>query len=313
MTLTILFGGTEAERAEWGPSLAAAIAAQGVDAELVMDPALANPEEVDAILYNPEGPVEDFAPFTRLRAVLSMWAGVEKIVGDPGIKVPLTRLVEPGLTLGMRDWVAAHVLRRHVGLDRHLAMGPADWPRDHPKLARERKVVMLGLGELGRPAAEALAGFGFDVTGWSRGPKDVPGIDCLSGPGGLRAALARAEFLVTLLPLTAETETLLNAETLALLPRGAEIFNPGRGALIDDDALLAALEDGQVGHATLDVFRQEPLPADHPYRTHPRVTVTPHIASATRASTAAPELAAQVGRLAAGAPLRHVVDRTRGY
>lgn len=313
MTMTILFGGPEEERAAWAPQLAAAAEEAGLEMRLVLDPASADPAAVDAILYSPEGPVSDFAPYTGLKAVLSMWAGVEKIAPDAGITVPLTRMVDDGLALGMRDWVVAHVMARHMRIDLARATGDDDWPKHVPPLARDRRVTVLGLGELGATAALGLAGLGFPVTGWSRRPKEIPGIDCLSGPGGLEAALSRAEFLVTLLPLTAETENLLDAAALALLPRGAELFNPGRGALIDDDALLAALASGQVAHATLDVFRQEPLPKGHPFRRHPQVTVTPHVAAATRPETAAPALVQQIIRLRDGAALRHVVDRAAGY
>ena len=125
--------------------------------------------------------------------------------------------------------------------------------------------------------------------------------------------LSRAEILVLLLPLTAATENILSTETLALLPKGATLINPGRGALIDDAALLAALDSGQIGQATLDVFRTEPLPADHPYWHHPKVTVTPHIASATRPESAAEAIAENIRRSEAGETLLHLVDRSAGY
>jgi glyoxylate/hydroxypyruvate reductase A len=154
-----------------------------------------------------------------------------------------------------------------------------------------------------------LRALNFPVTGWSRTEK--PG--CLHGEEGLRKALSGAQIVVLLLPKTPETENLLNAERLALLPKGAVILNPGRGALIDDAALLAALDAGHIGHATLDVFRVEPLPADHPFWTHPRVTVTPHIAADTRAYSAARVIAENIRRGEAGEPFLHLVDRARGY
>jgi glyoxylate/hydroxypyruvate reductase A len=182
-----------------------------------------------------------------------------------------------------------------------------------PPLARDRTVGVLGLGELGGVAAKALAALDFRVMGWSRAPKSIPGVDCRTGPEGLRAVLAAAEILVCLLPATAATETLLDAAALAALPPKASLINAGRGGLIDDAALLAALDARRLSNATLDVFRVEPLPADHPYRRHPRMTVTPHIASATRPETAAPAILAQLGRLVRGEPLLHVVDRRRGH
>ncbi|MGM0583365.1 MAG: 2-hydroxyacid dehydrogenase [Pseudomonadota bacterium] len=309
----VLFGGRPGEREAWGEALAAAAARAGVVMDLRLDPAAVTPEAVDAVIYSPEGPVSDFSRYPNLRAVLSMWAGVERIVGDPALTVPLTRMVEPGLTEGMTDWVCAHVLRHHTGLDRHLALKPGEWPQDPPPLSRNRRVGVLGLGALGADAARMLARLRFDVAGWARSPKEVEGVTCLHGEDGLREILSRSEILVLLLPGTPETESLINAERLARLPRGAVIVNPGRGTLIDEAALLEALDSGRLSHATLDVFRQEPLPADHPFWTHPKVTVTPHIASATRPETAADALVAQIGRLARGEPLRHVVDREQGY
>ena len=213
----------------------------------------------------------------------------------------------------MVEWVTGHALRHHLGLDAHILHQDGQWRHDAPPLAADRPVTVLGLGALGRACATALAGLGFPVTGWARGPREVPGITCLHGDDGLGAALDRAQILVLLLPLTDATENLLDAARLALLPRGAVILNPGRGALIDDDALLAALDSGRLGHATLDTFRTEPLPPAHPFWAHPQVTVTPHIASATRPASAARVIAENVRRGEAGAPLLHLVDRDRGY
>jgi glyoxylate/hydroxypyruvate reductase len=211
------------------------------------------------------------------------------------------------------EYVTGHVLRYHLDLDAVLAAQSGDWAPVCPPLARERTVAVLGLGELGRACAQALAGLNFPVLGWSRSPRSVPGIECHAGEDGLEAVLARAEIVVTLLPHTPATESLMDARRLALLPRGARLINPGRGALIDDAALLAALESGQVGHATLDVFRTEPLPPDHPFWAHPRVTVTPHVAAETRPDTASRVIAENIRRCEAGEPLLHLVEPDRGY
>ncbi len=311
--LIVLFGGPAAARERWGEALAAAAARANLVMDLRLSPGAVDPEAVEAIVYSPDGPIQDFSPYPRLKAVLNMWAGVEKIVGNPTLTAPLTRMVEPGLTEGMTDWVCAHVLRHHTGLDRHLALKPGEWPQWHPPLSRHRKVGVLGLGELGADAARMLAALRFDVAGWSRSPKSVPGVSCLHGDEGLAAILSRSEILVLLLPFTPRTETLMNTDRLALMPQGAVLVNPGRGQLIDDDALLAALDAGRLSHATLDVFRQEPLPDDHPFRTHPKVTVTPHIASVTRTETAADALIEQIARLSRGEAPLHIVDRARGY
>ncbi|EDQ05914.1 Glyoxylate/hydroxypyruvate reductase A [Sulfitobacter indolifex] len=271
------------------------------------------PVDVDYIVYAPNSDLQDFTPYTRAKAVLNLWAGVENITGNETLKIPLTRMVDFGLTHGMVEWVTGHVLRYHLGLDIDITRQDAKWePRDQP-LARERSVAILGLGALGQAVAKALVGLGFDVSGWSRSAKSIEGVRCLHGEDGLTEALKGAEIAVLLMPDTPATHDVLNAETLAQMPKGAFIINPGRGPLIDDDALLAALDSGQIAHATLDVFRVEPLPEDHPYWAHPHVTVTPHIAAATRNDTASEVIAENIRRSEADEPLLHVVDRDRGY
>jgi glyoxylate/hydroxypyruvate reductase A len=161
--------------------------------------------------------------------------------------------------------------------------------------------------------AATLAGIGFDVRGWSRRPRELAGIDTYAGHDGLADVLRSADILVTLLPATPQTTNLIDARTLALLPEGARLINPGRGSLIDDAALLDALDSGRLAHATLDVFRTEPLPPDHPFWAHPRITVTPHVASETRPETASEAIAANIRRGEDGERLLHLVDRDEGY
>lgn len=308
--LTVLFAASDANWAEYAAPLRHAISDAGLTATLTRE---ADPAAVDYIIYAPSSPLQDFAPFTRCKAVLSLWAGVERIVGNATLTQPLCRMVDPGLTEGMVEWVVGHTLRHHLGMDRHIVNPARIWDPTCPPLARERPVAMLGMGELGRACTRALTALNFPVTGWSRTPKDMPGIPCLHGEDGLEQALRGAQIVVTLLPKTPETENTLNARTLSFLSKGAVILNPGRGALIDDDALLAALDSGQVGHATLDVFRVEPLPQDHPVWSHPRVTVTPHIAADTRAPSASRVIAENIRRGEAGTPFLNLVDRRRGY
>lgn len=313
MTLTVLFGGRPAQREIWKRHLEEAAERRGVRFELAMDPAEVEPASVDVLICNPEGPIADFSPYVNLKAALNMWAGVETIVGNETLKAPLARMVEHGLTEGMTDYVVAHVMRHHLGIDRHILMEKGDWPQTVPPLARSRNVGILGLGELGSDAARALSGLRFRVHGWSRSLKDIPGVTCRAGEDGLAETLRLSEILVLLLPSTPGTERIMDAERLSLLPEGAVLVNPGRGSLIDDDALIAALDSGRLSHATLDTFRAEPLPLDHPFWDHPKVTITPHIASATRPETAADALVEQIGRVARGEPILHVVDRARGY
>ena len=190
----ILFSAPPEHWPLWRPHLLAAFAAEGLDVALTDDPA--GPWTFDYLVYRPGGPVADFTPFTRLKAVLSLWAGVERIVGDPTLTVPLCRMVDPGLTQGMVEWVTAHVLRYHLGTDAHVLGQDGVWRNGvTPPLAPERTVAVLGLGELGRAVAAALLGLGFDVRGWSRRARSCRGCRRLLGrgrPGGGARARRRS-------------------------------------------------------------------------------------------------------------------------
>ena len=293
---------------DWAPALTAAC--PELDLARAGDPA-----GFDAVIYAPgypeDGTAMDFRPFTRARLVQSLWAGVERIAPNPTLTQPLCRMVDPGLAQGMVEYCAGWVLRAHLGMDRYAQDGI--WRNDTvPPLAAERSVVVLGMGELGAAVGRALAAIGFRVTGWSASGRPVEGIEVLPGPH-LDEALGRAEILVTLLPDTPETRDLLDADRLALLPQGAVLINPGRGTLVVEEALIAALDAGRLGHAVLDVFRTEPLPAAHPFWAHPGITVTPHIAAETRPATAARVVAENLRRAMDGRPLLYLVDRSRGY
>ncbi|NNF72426.1 MAG: glyoxylate/hydroxypyruvate reductase A [Rhodobacteraceae bacterium] len=308
--INVLFAAHSSRWPQYEGPLRAAFKAVGLEVDLREEFA---PEDVDYIIYTPNSPLTDFTPYTRAKAVLNLWAGVESIVGNKTLTMPLCRMVEPGLTEGMVEWVTGHVLRYHLGIDACLAAQDGTWAPVFPPLARNRRVGVLGLGELGATCAGALAALNFQVAGWSRSEKFLDGVTTFHGADGLDQVLATSEILVLLLPLTPATENLINADTLARMPQDVRILNPGRGALIDDDALLAALDAGHVAHATLDVFRVEPLPPDHRYWAHPNVTVTPHVASETRAETASETVAENVRRGEAGEPFLYVVDRARAY
>ncbi|MDW4500126.1 glyoxylate/hydroxypyruvate reductase A [Sulfitobacter sp. D35] len=310
MTLNVLFAAQSDLWADYEAPLAAALAEAGLDARLDLSIPAA---EVDYIIYSPDSELQDFAPYRRAKAVLNLWAGVEKTVGNPTLVIPFARMVDPAMTTSMTEWVCGHVLRYHLGMDADIVNPDRTWGPRVPPLAAERRVCVLGLGELGTAATQKLAQFGFSVSGWSRSPKRIDGVTCHHGPDGFSRALGSAEIFVTLLPDTPATENLLDTAAFAQMPRGAFLINPGRGPLIDDDALLAALDSGQLAGATLDVFRTEPLPKDHPFWAHPRVTVTPHIAAATRPATASRVIADNIFRSEAGDPLLHRVDTTRGY
>ena len=311
MTLNILFAGAPDKFRLFGPELRRAVATQGLDACISAD---LTPDIVDYVVFEPTGQISDFSPFARLKAVLSLWAGVEDIVTIKSLKVPLARMADSGLKEGMVEWVLGHTLRHHLGIDTHVFGQDGLWRSGKPPpLARSRKVSVLGLGALGSACATALHGLGFDVAGWSRTAKDGLPFPAFSGQNGLAQALRRAQILVLLLPHTPKTTSIINAASFAQMQRGCVVINPGRGPLINDKDLLSALDTGHVAHATLDVFATEPLPADHRYWAHPRVTVTPHIASATRPDTASDFVALNISRFEAGLPLLAAVNRLESY
>ena len=272
------------------------------------------PSEVDYIIYAPNSSIKDFSVFTNLKAVLNLWAGVEDVVNNKTLKVPLARMVDEGLTQGMKEWVLGHVMRYHLGIDLHIFRQDGQW-RDWsaPPLASQRKVTILGLGALGAECANALAKVGFNVRGWSLTEKSISNVICHHGFKGLQKSLLGSEIIILLLPSTAATENIINTKTISYLSKNAVIINPGRGTLIDETALLKSLDDGKLAHATLDVFRQEPLPADHLFWQHPKITVTPHIASETRPKTASQVIATNIDRFEKGKPLLYQVNFEAGY
>lgn len=311
--IRILFSAPRKDWDEYSKVLPEALAEAGIVARIEHDLAPPEPETIDYIIYAPSSRLRDFRPYTGAKAVLNLWAGVEAIVGNETLTQPLARMIDHGLTEGMVEWCVGHVLRHHLDMDRDICRRDAEWEPHVPPLARERRVSILGLGALGTAVAEALTALRFDVAGWSRTEKSLPGVVCHWGDDGLTEALARADILVLLLPLTEATRDLLNAGRMSLLPRGAIVINPGRGPLIVDEDLIAALDAGRIAHATLDVFREEPLPKDHPFWSHPAVTVTPHIASDTRAKSASRVLSENIRRGEAGEPFLFLVDRNAGY
>ncbi|MDX1711423.1 MAG: glyoxylate/hydroxypyruvate reductase A [Rhodovibrionaceae bacterium] len=292
-----------------------AIHALDPDIEFRAYPDIGEPDDIEAALIwkPPEGLLKSFA---NLKAIFSLGAGVDHLLGDPELPedVPVVRMVDPALTAGMTEWVTLMVLRHHRELPRYERQERERlWQEHMPKPPWRRRVGILGLGELGADAARALAQLRLDVMGWSRSPKDIEGIACYHGDSGLDDMLAISEILVCLLPLTPQTEGILNARLFAKLPKGAYVVNVGRGRHLVDDDLLQALDSGHLSGAALDVFRKEPLPADHPFWTHPGVFVSPHIASLTMPETAARQVVDNMHRLRRGEPLTNVVDLSRGY
>lgn len=278
-------------------------------------PDVGDPADIEyALVWQP--PPGELKSYPNLKAIFSIGAGIDHLASDPELPrdVPVVRMVEPGLTAGMTEFVVMSVLYHHRFMLDYAAQQRAHQWREIEQIpTSDRRVGILGLGVLGRDAAEALLRFGFPVAGWSRTRKEIPGIESFHGETGFEPFLARSDILVCLLPLTAETESILDARAFAALPRGAALISVGRGKQVVEADLLTALDAGQVGGATLDVFREEPLPADSPFWDHPRVVVTPHIASMTLPKTACKAVIDNIRRHRAGQSLEHVVDLARGY
>lgn len=251
----------------------------------------------------------------NLETLFSIGAGVDQLdLGRLPDHVQVVRMIEPGITDTMADYVAMAVLALHRDLPFHIAeqrAGRWSW-RDVPP-ARQRSVGVMGLGELGRAALAALAPHGFRLCGWSRSAHDIEGVECFAGETGLAPFLARCEILVCLLPLTDATRHILNRRTFAAMPRGARLVNVARGGHLAQDDLLTALDSGQISAAVLDVADPEPLPAGHPFYTHPAILMTPHVAGITRSDSAVLSLIDNLRRMTEGQRPVGIVDRRRGY
>jgi glyoxylate/hydroxypyruvate reductase A len=266
-----------------------------------------------AIVANPD-PAE-LRSLPQLLWLHSVWAGVERLLSDLGTSdLKIVRLVDPQLATTMAEAVLAWVLYLHRDMPAYAGQQRQGlWqPRDYVK-PQDKTVSLLGLGALGEAAALRLLAAGFKVCGWSRHPKNLENIDCYAGIAELPQMLAKTDILVCLLPLTADTNNLLDADMLAALPEGAALINFARGAIVDDTALLAALDSNKLKHAVLDVFRQEPLAAEHAYWQHPQVTVLPHISAPTDMHTASAIVAANILEYRNSGTLPPTVDARRGY
>lgn len=256
------------------------------------------------------------ASLRGLEVVFSVNAGVDALLagGEVPDGIPIVRMADDGLAEGMLEWVLATTLAWHRNLFGYRSLQEAGrWSPMHEVLARDRRVCVLGSGHLGGRAAAALARIGFDTHAWSRSAKQIPGVTSHVGPDALQAAVTGSDFLINLLPLTPATQNLLDHRLLSRLAPRAVLINGGRGRHVVERAVSELLDSGRLRAAVLDVFREEPLPEDHPFWRHPGVYVTPHVAAPTHTATAAAAIAANIRAYEAGAPLRHVVDLGRGY
>jgi glyoxylate/hydroxypyruvate reductase A len=258
----------------------------------------------------------ELATFPNLRFVQSLWAGVDGLLGDPALPcgITLARLVDPAMAQSMTEGAIAAVLYLHRQFPAYLQQQVTHTWRQLPQpVAAHRRIGVLGFGKMGEPVARGLAALGFTVSAWGLSPRAEASVDYSWGAAGLERLLAKTQILVNLLPLTAATTGILNAELFERLPPGAALVNLGRGGHLNDEDLLAALQTRHLGHAVLDVFHNEPLPASHPFWSHPHVTVLPHVAASTDPESAAPIAMQNVTAFRAGRPLTGVVSRSRGY
>jgi glyoxylate/hydroxypyruvate reductase A len=312
--MDILLAGSfyAAEEDEWRRALAAALPAGD---RLLTAPDAAQRARIEAaIVANP--PPGSLQGLPRLKLIQSLWAGVDRLLADPGLPrgVPLARMVDPAMSEAMAEtalWAVLALHRRFFDYARQQC--EPRWHALAQRRADEAHVAVLGLGQMGGSVARRLALNGYAVSAWSVREAWVDGVRCLHGDAALPALLADADIVVNLLPLTDATRGLFDARVFSQMRRGAGLVNLARGAHVVEADLLAALDAGQLGHAVLDVFAQEPLPAEHAFWRHPRVTVLPHVAALTDARSAARVVAQNLHALHDGRPLMHLVDRARGY
>lgn len=277
--------------------------------------ALGDKKDIEIVLaWKP--PAGLIASFPDVKLIVSLGMGVDHLLADDRLPagVPIVRIMDEGLVGQMSEYAIYWALRHHREIDKYAASQRVrQWKPEDFVDTIDRRIGVMGLGSIGQDTAAKFAALGFPTAGWSRTARTLPGIETFHGADGLQRFLARTDILVDVLPLTRETHGLLDANAFATLPKGAYFINMARGGHVVDEALLAALESGQVSGAALDVFNVEPLPADHPYWTHPKVHVTPHIAGATNPRTASPGVIDNIKRLRAGQPLIHTVDPKTGY
>lgn len=250
-----------------------------------------------------------------LKALFNIGAGVDALLKlrlPPSI--PVVRLDDAGMAVQMAEYVCHAVIRHFREFDRYEeAMREGEWAYRRPPQRGDFPIGVMGLGVLGTRVAQALAQFEFPLNGWSRSPKAIDGVRCYSGAPGLDAFLSASRLLVNLLPLTPETENILNRHSLSRLQPGGYLINPARGAHLVDEDLIDLMDSGHLAGAALDVFRTEPLPADHPFWQHPKITLTPHTSARTLRDDTIAQIAGKIAALQRGETVAGIVSLERGY
>ncbi|WP_048439783.1 glyoxylate/hydroxypyruvate reductase A [Caenimonas sp. SL110] len=306
--MRIAFCCTNTKAAPWIAGLSAAL--PGADIHEWQPGA---PQADHAVVWAPPQQFLDEQP--QIKGIFNIGAGVDALLK---LRLPpqavLVRIDDGGMAVQMAEFVC-HAITRHVReLDViEIAARRSEWAFRKPRRREEFPVGVMGLGVLGSLVANAVKQFDYPVMGWSRTPRELPGVQCFAGEDQFDNFLQATRILVCLLPLTSETRDIINARTLSKLMPGAYVINVARGAHVVDEDLIAALDSGHVAGAALDVFRTEPLPAEHPFWHHPKITVTPHTSARTLRDESIAQIAGKIQALERGEPVAGVVDLQRGY
>ncbi|MFM8616752.1 MAG: 2-hydroxyacid dehydrogenase [Alphaproteobacteria bacterium] len=294
----------------------AALLAVDPSLEIRLFPDAGNPDEIEAAVVWTAHDMMELRRYPKLKLIVSMGAGVDHLLRAPGPPpgIPVARLKDVLLTSAMAEWVLLNVLRFHRQDPEYRALQQRkEWLELSAPSTAERRIGILGIGELGRAAARVLTSLGFLVMGWSRSAKTLPGVQSFHGADGLMAMAGQSDILICLLPLTPQTRGVLNAKLLSALPRGAYVINGARGGHMVAEDMLAALDSGHIAGAALDVFEPEPLPAESRFWSHPKVFLTPHAASITIPESVAPQVVENIHNLRDVRPLINLVDFGLGY
>jgi glyoxylate/hydroxypyruvate reductase A len=290
---------------------------KGLDPALAIRvwPDVADVTEIEfALVWN--HPPGELRRYPNLKCIASLGAGVDRILGDSELPrgVPVTKVVDAALMRAMTEYVALAVLNHYRDMDRYRRdQERQQWAPRFPRPREAMAIGIMGLGQLGADSAAKLRDMGFAVGGWSRTPKQIDGVESFHGSEQLTRFLSRTDVLICLLPLTPQTRGILNRGTFQGLRRGSYVINVARGGHLVEEDLVEALDTGQLSGACLDVFREEPLPARHPFWVHPRILVTPHVSSLTDPDAVAPQILENYRRVMAGDPPLYQVDVERGY